>query len=90
MSDAMSFAQLEDQTAELLPARTVLSMIRVKSGGGVCVGGAGGTGGNGGDGSGGLGVNALNIILFDEQHNEAANGYGGAGGSANGGHCFNK
>ena len=32
----------------------------------------------------------LNIILFDEQHNEAANGYGGAGGSANGGHCFNK
>jgi hypothetical protein len=27
MSDAMSFAQLEDQTAELLPARTVLSMM---------------------------------------------------------------
>lgn len=27
MSDAMSFARLEDQTAELLPARTVLSMM---------------------------------------------------------------
>jgi hypothetical protein len=27
MSDAMSFAQFEDQTAELLPARTVLSMM---------------------------------------------------------------
>jgi hypothetical protein len=27
MSDAMSFAQLEEQTAELLPARTVLSMM---------------------------------------------------------------
>jgi hypothetical protein len=27
MSDAMSFAQLEAQTAELLPARTVLSMM---------------------------------------------------------------
>jgi len=27
MSDAMSFAELEDQTTELLPARTVLSMM---------------------------------------------------------------
>lgn len=27
MSDAMSFAQLEAQAAELLPARTVLSMM---------------------------------------------------------------
>lgn len=27
MSEAMSFAQLEDQTVELLPARTVLSMM---------------------------------------------------------------
>jgi hypothetical protein len=29
MSDTMSFAQLEDQTVELLPARTVLSMMGV-------------------------------------------------------------
>ncbi len=90
MFDALSFGEIADQHVELLPARTVLSMIRVKSGGGVCVGGHGGTGGHGGEGEGGLGVNLLNIILFDEQHNEAANGYGGAGGNANGGHCFNK
>ena len=89
MFDALSFGEIEDQHAELLPARTVLSMIRVKSGGG-CVGGNGGTGGNGGEGEGGLGVNLLNIVLFDEQYNDAANGYGGNGGSANGGHCFNK
>jgi hypothetical protein len=31
MSDAMSFAQFEDQTAELLPARTVLSMMGVST-----------------------------------------------------------
>jgi hypothetical protein len=89
MFDALSFGEIEDQDVELLPARTVLSMIRVKSGG-ACVGGHGGTGGNGGEGEGGIGINALNIILFDEQHNEAANGYGGAGGNANGGHCFNR
>jgi hypothetical protein len=87
MFDALSVAEVEGQQVELLPARTVLSAIRVPQGG-TCVGGAGGTGGNGGNGEGGLGVNALNIILFDEQHNEAANGYGGAGGNANGGHCF--
>ena len=89
MFDALSFGEIEDQHAELLPARTVLSMIRVKSGGG-CVGGNGGTGGKGGEGEGGIGVNLLNIVLFDEQYNDAANGYGGNGGSANGGHCFNK
>jgi hypothetical protein len=27
MSDAMSFAEIEDQTAELLPGRTVLSLM---------------------------------------------------------------
>jgi hypothetical protein len=90
MFDALSFDEIAQHHVELLPARTVLSMIRIKSGGGGCVGGSGGTGGSGGDGSGGIGVNALNIILFDEQHNEAANGYGGTGGNANGGHCFNK
>ena len=89
MFDALSFGEIEDQHVELLPARTVLSTIRVKSGG-ACVGGHGGTGGNGGEGEGGLGVNLLNIVLFDEQHNEAANGYGGAGGSANGGNCYAK
>jgi hypothetical protein len=89
MFDALSFGEIENQQVELLPARTVLSAIRIKSTGG-CLGGSGGHGGNGGDGSGGLGVNLLNIVLFDEQHNEAANGYGGDGGSANGGNCYSK
>ena len=91
MFDALSFAEIEAQDVELLPARTVLSMMSaIGKSGGVCVGGPGGHGGNGGAGEGGLGVNALNIILFDEQHNDAANGYGGAGGSANGGNCYSR
>lgn len=84
MSDALSFAEIDGQHVELLPARTVLSMI--KATGGQC-GGNGGTGGNGGEGEGGIGVNALNIVLPDEQYNYAANGYGGNGGDANGGVC---
>ena len=35
----------------------------------------------GGDAYGGIGVNALNIILQHDQFNEAANAYGGQGGS---------
>lgn len=31
MSDAMSFAQVEDHTAELLPARTVLSIMGART-----------------------------------------------------------
>jgi hypothetical protein len=31
MSDAMSFAELENQSAELLPARIVLSMMSAKT-----------------------------------------------------------
>jgi hypothetical protein len=33
MSDTMSFAELADQYVELLPARTVLSMLRTGTGG---------------------------------------------------------
>lgn len=33
MSDAMSFAELAEQYVELLPARTVLSMLRTGTGG---------------------------------------------------------
>jgi len=32
MSDAMSFAELDNQSAELLPARTVLSVMPASSG----------------------------------------------------------
>jgi hypothetical protein len=87
MSDALSFTEIDSQHVELLPVRTVLSLTGfVKTGGGVC-GGTGGTGGNGGNATGGIGVNALNIILQHTQFNEAANAYGGVGGSANGGAC---
>jgi hypothetical protein len=84
MSDALCFAEIDEQHAELLPARTVMSMF---STGGGCTGGDGGVGGNGGNGQGGIGINLLNINLLGSQTNSAGNGVGGAGGSANGGNC---
>lgn len=86
MFDALSFAEIDGQHVELLPGRTVLSMIKFTGGNGQC-GGNGGRGGNGGEGEGGIGINLLNIVLPDEQYNFAANGYGGNGGNANGGPC---
>lgn len=83
MSDFLSLTEINGQHVELLPARTVLSMVSMT---GQC-GGNGGHGGNGGDGEGGLGINLLNIDLIGDQTNSAANGYGGNGGSANGGTC---
>ena len=80
MSDSLSFAEIDGQHVELLPARTVMSMFFVSGGGG-----NGGQGGNGGKGSGGLGLNILNIAVLGDQYNSAGNGYGGNGGSANGG-----
>ena len=50
MSKALSFAELDEQRAELLPQRTVLSMLTGISGG---RGGEGGLGGPGGVGRGG-------------------------------------
>ena len=84
MSDALSFVEIDGQRVELLPARTVMSLVHLggESGG---RGGNAGTGGNGGAGRGGIGVNLLNIDLFGDQTNSAGDGTGGAGGSANGG-----
>ncbi|MGH3721232.1 MAG: hypothetical protein ACRDRI_20750 [Pseudonocardiaceae bacterium] len=91
MSDALSFVEIDGQHVELLPARTVLSLFSAgcgcgggHHGGG---GGDGGVGGNGGTGRGGIGVNLLNIALLGDQTNSAGNGFGGAGGSANGGNA---
>ncbi|HET9254385.1 MAG TPA: hypothetical protein VFO16_04170 [Pseudonocardiaceae bacterium] len=81
MSDALSFVEIDGQHAELLPARTVMSLVHT----GGCNGGKGGTGGNGGDGRGGVGINLLDITLTGDQYNNAANGQGGNGGNANGG-----
>jgi len=80
MFDALSFAEIDGQHVELLPARTVMSMFSLGKGGG-----DGGQGGNGGKGAGGVGVNLLDINVLGDQTNSAADGVGGAGGSANGG-----
>lgn len=95
MSDALSFAEIDGQHVELLPARTVLSMVSTcgcnsgghggGGGGNAGDGGNGGVGGDGGTGRGGLGINLLNVNLFGDQTNSAGNGVGGDGGSANGG-----
>ena len=77
MSDALSFAEIDGQHVELLPARTVLSMF--------AMGGKGSnTGGAGGDARGGLGVivSVIPITLFGDQVNSAGNAVGGAGGRA--------
>jgi len=46
MSDALSFAEIDGQHVELLPARTVMSMFSAGGDGG----GRGGNGGGGGTG----------------------------------------
>ncbi|MEO7195756.1 MAG: hypothetical protein ABIZ05_13225 [Pseudonocardiaceae bacterium] len=75
MSDALSFAEIDGQHVELLPARTVMTLFAA---------GGHNEGGNGGQGRGGLGVVAsvIPITLFGDQVNSAGNGSGGAGGSA--------
>jgi hypothetical protein len=91
MSDALSFAEIDGQHVELLPARTVMSMSMsmFSSGCGGCggeEGGDGGTGGAGGDAQGGLGINILSGIgILGTGNASAANATGGPGGTANGG-----
>lgn len=81
MSDAVSVAELEGQRAELLPARTVLSLFSGLGG----RGGNGGLGGAGGQGRGGLGANLVNVNLLGDQSNFAGSGFGGDGGAGPGG-----
>ncbi|HYZ38345.1 MAG TPA: hypothetical protein VE673_16795 [Pseudonocardiaceae bacterium] len=83
MSDALCFVEIDGQHVELLPARTVMSLLHTGGNGGR--GGNAGQAGNGGAGRGGIGVNLLNIDLFGDQDNSAGDGTGGAGGHANGG-----
>ncbi|MGH4009961.1 MAG: hypothetical protein ACRDTH_17720 [Pseudonocardiaceae bacterium] len=71
MSDTVSFAELDGQHAELLPARTVLSMFSA---------GDGGVASDGADAAGKLGINVLGIPLIPG----GGNATGGAGSSANG------
>ncbi len=72
LSNALSFAEIDGQHVELLPARTVMS--RFSMGGGCHAG-------DGGNARGGIGINLLNIDLLGDQNNEAGNAYGGQGGS---------
>ena len=70
MSDAQSFAELDGQQVELLPARTVLSMFA-----------QGLEGAPGAPGVGTIGATVLGIPVGDN----SGNGIGGAGGDAHGG-----
>ncbi len=82
MSDALSFAEIDGQHVELLPARTVMSMFVL----GGEEGGDGGKGGAGGSAQGGLGVNILSGIgILGTGVASAGDAAGGAGGDANGG-----
>jgi hypothetical protein len=83
MSDALSFVEADSQHVELLPARTLMSILHTNASGGR--GGNAGEGGKGGQGRGGIGLNILNIDLFGDQTNDAGDGTGGAGGNAAGG-----
>ena len=84
MSDVLSFVEVGSQHAELLPARTVMSLLQLSTDAGGR-GGNAGDGGKGGQGRGGIGLNILNIALFGDQINSAGDGTGGEGGSADGG-----
>lgn len=89
----------DDQTIELLPARTVMSTVSYtkkkfvwNTGGAGGSGGSGGAGGNGGIAIGGTAVaaNVLNINVLGDQTNLAfadasANASGGAGGDGGAG-----
>lgn len=88
MTDALSFAEIDAQHLELLPARTVLSLF--VAGGGSKGGDAGnaGPGGYGGDGTGKAGFFHNYFYVEDGQvYNTATGGEGGAatGGAAAGG-----
>ncbi|MBV9160468.1 MAG: hypothetical protein JO309_03820 [Pseudonocardiales bacterium] len=92
MSDALSFAEIDGQHVELLPARTVLSMFSAggSRGGGAGTGGAGagGQGVTGGEGGPGMGKAELfNDWFYTEGdvYNNLTSGNGGTGGAASAG-----
>jgi hypothetical protein len=82
MYDALSFAEMEGQHLQLLPARTVMSMFTAGSCGGCHSGGeGGGGGGNGGNAQGGLGINILSGIgILGTGVASAGSAIGGNGG----------
>lgn len=103
MSNTLSFTELDAQHVEMLPARTVLSLMLLRGGGGSGGSGLGNGGGGGAGGNGGpaIAVNAGNLnnvgvvnvlghqTVSGTQTNVpvAIGGAGGAGGA--GGSGFN-
>lgn len=60
MFDALSFAEIDGQHAELLPSRTVMSLFNAGGGGGHTT--SGGCSASAGFDSGLVGVNALDLL----------------------------
>ena len=93
MSDALSFVEIDGQHVELLPARTVLSLVSAGApkGGDAAApapaGVTGGAGGAGGDGSGKAAFLHNWIYVEGDMQNTLTGGAGGAapGGAASGG-----
>jgi hypothetical protein len=88
MSDALSFAEIDGQQGELLPARTVLSLFHAgagSTGGDAGNGGAGGTSGTGGAGSGKAELTGGWFYTEGDVYNNLTGGAGGASGAADGG-----
>ena len=81
MSDSFSFSEIDGQSAEPLPARTVLSTVVLST---INKAGGGCHAGNGGNAYGGIGVIVDLDLLSSGGHdtNNAGNAYGGPGG-----HC---
>jgi hypothetical protein len=75
MPDSLSFAEIDAQHMELLPARTVLSLFS-----------ADGPGGGDAGNSAGAGIFDTMSNMLGHQVNSAGSGVGGGGGSANAGH----
>ncbi len=75
MYEALSFAEIDGQHVELLPARTVMSMFKA------CCGGGESEGGGGGNAQGGLGINILSGIgILGTGNASAGDAVGGEGG----------
>lgn len=74
MSDALSFAELDEQHVQPLPGRTVLSLLSLSRPGG-------GTNGHNGSSHNGVGLSFGNMPRGGSQTNIAGRGIGGLGGS---------
>jgi hypothetical protein len=84
MSEALSFAEIDGQQVELLPARIVLSLFASRAPGTAIPGSNGAHGSGAGGGKGGLGGMALAGLSFNWMSGPGASAgtaTGGAGGS---------